>query len=267
MASQPNQKRATRRSASHASTAPSHAAGQRTARPAAHASVPLASDSESIQTISAGQGAQVTDRTNAAVAADRARQKTQERYLERHPEARSVPQGPERSRKNVAVLVLAAVAALALLFFVVRCATIALTPTSDGSGAQDAQDAAETPEDAKTAQTTIDSTLSFDGNVYSLALQESGRYGLVSSDTVFFEVEGTPVALMRHQSTFLVPENRDGGWDIVCYTLQGSATASYVVGSDGNMVVGSGDIQSVELDGDTVHVTDTTGATTDVSLL
>ena len=48
--------------------------------------------------------------------------------------------------------------------------------------------------------------------------------------------------------------------------LGSDALPTLVVGSDGNPVGGSGQIQSATLDGSTIHVTDSAGATVDVAL-
>ena len=103
-------------------------------------------------------------------------------------------------------------------------------------------------------------------------MQEDGLWGLVrtgSSGTTetLFEVEGTPTALLRNVDTILVPENRDGGWDVVCYVIGGHGQASYVIDDTGAMIQGSGEIESAELEGTILRVTDTTGQTRDISLV
>ena len=71
-----------------------HAAGHmgaspRRRRPAA----PEVSQEDRITTIRSGQGATATTRKNAAQAARRARRNAEQRYYERHPEARSAAGG------------------------------------------------------------------------------------------------------------------------------------------------------------------------------
>lgn len=239
-------------------------------------------ESERISTIRAGQGAKVTTRKNAAAAAERARHNAERRYLKRHPEAAGIPGGPERSGKNVLLLVVAALAGLVLLFFVVRCATAVLTPgpaeqaEQQSQWTQQGQDpngtSVQEEQDAEDEQAAVDGSVSYQGDTYALQRQESGRWGLVRTSgedgalTTLFELEGEPVALMRHADTLLVPENRDGGWDIACYVIAAHAPASYITGEDGGKVQGSGSIESVQLDGPIVRVTDGTGATTDVAV-
>lgn len=270
----------TSRSGSHAAGAP-RTSSHRAAAPSRRARSVEVSDEEGISTIRAGQGARVTTRDNAAQAASRARRNAEERYFERHPEARGTAAGPERSRKNVVLLVVLAVLALAIVFLLGRCVTIALSPapdegateqplgeqglTSDGSQ----QAPAEDPESEVAA---TDGSVSYQGSTYTLATQDDGLEGVVRTDadgsaTTLFKVEGTPAALARWGNTIVVPENRDGSWDVVCFVIDGhTGSASYVAGPDGSMVTGSGEISSVLLDGSTLHVTTSDGATTDVEL-
>ena len=80
------------------------------------------------------------------------------------------------------------------------------------------------------------------------------------------ELPGTPAALVRTADTLLVPENVDGGWNVACYVIGGhSQGVTYVVDAEGNSAGGTGEIESVELDGTTLRVT-AGGATTDVAL-
>ena len=267
---------------------PAHGAPQVSARSArgsrtSGARQRLASDSDQISTIRAGQGARVTTRSNAAEAAGRARHNAEERYYERHPEARSAHGGPERSRKNVVLLVLAAVAALVLVFFLGRCVATVLSPAPEEGAPQQGHGQAaltdaereyqeqQTQHDAGSEQVGVDGTVSYAGVTYALRQLDDGRVGLVrvgadGSDEVLTELEGTPVALVRRAETLLVPENRDGGWDVVCYVIGGHGSATYVAGPDGSMVQGSGEATSVELSGATLRVTDASGSVTEVAL-
>lgn len=246
-------------------------ADRRPSRGARHAA-----PSEGMGTIRAGQGAKVTTRKNAAEAADLARHNAEERYYKRHPEARGSAVGPERSRRNVLVIVLAAVLGLTVLFFVVRCATAVLTPGPAEIAEQMSERGDEgrqgTTSDPETAEADAGGSVSYQGQSYSIQVQESGRYGVVrtteaGSASTLFELEGTPVAILRYGGTILVPENRNGGWDVVCYVVAGHSAPSYVAGSDGGMVTGSGDITATQLDGPVLRVTDSTGAVTDVSIV
>lgn len=243
----------------------------------------LASESDRISTIHAGQGAKVTTRKNAAEAAGRARKNAEKRYLKRHPEERQAPGGPERSVKNVVLLVLGGIACLALVFLLGRCVASLVYP-SDGGEAQRTEQNLLPTEDEQRAEdeqlahdagqevAAADGTVSYGGETYSLQTQEDGLWGVVrtsqggASETAF-EIEGTPVTLARNADTLYVLENRDGGWDIVCYKIGGHAAPSYLMGSGEDIVRGDGDAASAELSGTTMLVTDASGATTEVSLV
>ena len=108
------------------------------------------------------------------------------------------------------------------------------------------------------------------GGKVTIALRQGddGTWGVVNAvGDVIISLEGTPYGLLRTADTLLIPENRDGGWDVVSYVIGGHLSGvTYVVGPDGNPVGGSGDVTSAELDGTTLRVTDSTGSTTDVAL-
>ena len=263
------------RHASHAVRAPKPTRASR-------GPAPVPAPSERISTIGAGQGARVTTRRNAAETADRARRNAEERYYERHPEARATGAGPRRSAHNVVLIVVASVLALCAVFLLGRCAAGILAPSGDGEASRPEQTLRLTENeqalvdeqaqhDLGAEQVGTDGTVSYGGTSYGLATQEDGLWGLVATDrqgnaTTLFEIEGTPVALVRNADTMLVPENRDGGWDIVCYVVDGHGQASYVMGDDGSMVQGEGEVTGVELDGSTLRVTCADGSTTDVAL-
>lgn len=239
----------------------------------------LASDSEQISTIGAGQGARVTTRENASEAADYARHNVERRYAERHPEARAQQAGPKRSALNVVLLVVAGILVVLLVFVLGTLVNSALfPPETDETTAQDQtlhlteaelqaqQEQAE--QDAGQEQVGTDGTVSYGGETYALQQDDDGTWALVNAagDTLI-SLEGTPIALARSADVLLVPENRDGVWDVVSYVVGGHLDGvTYVVGSDGEPVRGSAEAVSVELDGTTLRVTDTNGTTTDVAL-
>lgn len=236
--------------------------------------VPLASDSEQISTIRAGQGARVTTRKNAGAAADQARENAARRYLERHPEARPQQLGPERSGKNVAVLVLAAIAVLMIVFLLGSCVVGLLggTSESDGDGQIVQSVTSDEPvyNDPESETATADGTLSCEGTTYSMTQGDDGLWGMVASGVgekrVLFYIEGTPAALARRNNLLLVAENREDSWDIVCYTLGGSG-ASYLVDADGGKADGSGSVTGLSIDGTTVCVSTSAGETLNFSLV
>ena len=259
--------------ASHA--APTHGTPRRTGRRRAEAAQRLASDATSIETIHTGQGAHVTTRKNASEAASRARKSAEQRYFKRHPEARAAQGGPERSVGRIVLLVVAGILALALIFAVGTCVVGLVFPpqASEPTGGQTlhlteselAMREEEQAHDAGQEVAAADGSVSRGGVTYSLQQGEAGSWTVIASEgnssETLFAIEGTPVALARSADLLLVVENRDGGWDVVCYMLGGHSDATYLVGSDGQPWGGDGDAASAELDGSSIRVTDATGAT------
>lgn len=240
----------------------------------------LASDATEISTIGVGQGARVTTRDNVAEAADRARHNAELRYAQRHPEERAPKGGPKRSVLNIVLLVVAGVLALGVVFAVGTLVNSVLFPPASQESSPNDQTLRPTESeqevidrqdehDAAQEQVGVDGTVSYSGVTYALRASDDGGWSLVNSaGDVIVALEGTPVALARAADTILIPEERDGGWDVVCYVVGGhSDGTTYVVGEDGTAVSGTGGIASVELDGTTLHVTGDDGAVTDVALV
>ena len=126
--------------------------------------------------------------------------------------------------------------------------------------------------DAGKEQVEVGWSLSFGGDSFALTQQEDGAWALVrtsstGTSTTLFLLEGTPVALARISDTILIPENRNGGWDVVCYVIDGHSSASYVSSPDGTVVGGEGDAASAELGDNAIVVTDSSGAAHEVSLV
>ena len=256
---------------------PSRPTGRRFAA-RGRASTPDVGTEDRISTIRAGQGARVTNRKNAAAAAGRARKNAEERYYKRHPEARAAAGGPERSSKNVVLLVAASVAILVVVFLLGSCIVSNIAANDAAKEAEEARNeqkldvGGERVQDPDTEQAGLDGTVSYQGSSLGLQQGDDGQWSVVLTDAsgsaeTLFLLEGTPAAIARSFNTIVIPENRSGSWDVVCYVLDGHSNASYVVGEDGAKVTGSGDVSSVEIDGTTLRVTDSTGATTDVSLV
>ena len=230
----------------------------------------LASESDEITTIHAGQGARVTTRKNAAEAADRARKNAEARYAKRHPEEVGPQVGPPRSTRNVVLIVIAAILALAVVFALGTLVTSLLFPAATPENRQNDQNLRPTAsEQEMQEQAGVDGSVSYGNETYSLSQGEEGTWALVNAaGDVLFEIEGTPAALLRSAETILIPENREDGWDVVCYVIGGHLSGvTYVVDSSGDAVGGSGSIDSVELEDTTLRVTDDSGSTTDVSLV
>ena len=261
---------------------PSHAAPRMRGRCRAQPGAGVGED-EGISTIRSGQGARVTTRKNAAEVADKARKNAEKRYFERHPEAKAPATGPERSGKNVVLRVVAALLVLAIVFVIGSC----VTGLVSGFGREDTERPTQTLQlteqeqqlqeqqmanDAGKEQVEVGGSLSFGGDSFALTQQEDGAWALVrtsstGTSTTLFLLEGAPVALARISDTILIPENRNGGWDVVCYVIDGHSSASYVSSPDGTVVGGEGDAVSAELGDTAIVVTDSSGAAHEVSLV
>lgn len=243
-----------------------------------------------ITTLHAGQGAEVTTRKNAAHAADLARRNAERRFNKRHSSEKLsaaagraskrlgaeegtvfVPEGPERTRKNIFIIVGGAILALVVLFFLVRCVTSALTPKPTGTDqGQDLEQPSEPAQD----QTTSDGEVSIHGVKYSLTQAEDGAWVVLANGVENFlsggeqgiRLAGTPSGLIVYNGALVIPESLEDGWDVIAYMPADGSMPMQVADADGNVVHGSGSIVSAELDGSSVVVTDSTGATTNVAL-
>lgn len=253
-----------RRSSSSAHLRPADSAPLRTTD--ADGLTPRASEvrEEDIQTLRSGQGARLTTRDNAAEAADIARRQAHRSSHSRNSRDRDKIRVNGRS----VALVLVAVVVLVLVVLVVAKCTKSPEPAEQP---QQEQQVDQQPAEDAQQQAAADDTVTYQGVTFSFDQAEDGTYVVMADDgsgnkAQTFGVSGTPVAIMMYNATIVVPENTSGGWDVVAYALGTDALPTLVVGPDGNPVGGSGQIQSATLDGSVVHVTDSTGATTDVAL-
>lgn len=226
----------------------------------------------SLKTLSAGQGARVTTRDNAAEAADIARDRAAVRSRSRRLRGRNRPRyGKEQEHKPVnpksVLLVIAGVVGLFVILAIV--AVVTFLAAQDNPQPQEPAAGVEEPQQV---QTTADGSVTYQGVSYSLETTGDGTYAVIASDskgnkTQEFTVSGTPVSLILYNSVIVVPENKsDGTWDVVAYTIGGDSAPMAVADSSGNAITGTGTISAATLDGSVVHVTDSTGATTDIAL-
>lgn len=214
----------------------------------------------------------VTTRDNAAEAADIARDRAAERSRSRRLRGRNRPRyGKEPERKPVnpkfVLLVIAGVVGLFVILAIV--AVVTFLAAQDNPQPQEPAAGVEEPQQV---QTTADGSVTYQGVSYSLEATGDGTYAVIASDskgnkTQEFTVRGTPVSLILYDSVIVVPENKsDGTWDVVAYTIGGDSAPMAVADSSGNAITGRGTISTATLDGSVVHVTDSTGATTDIAL-
>lgn len=125
---------------------------------------------------------------------------------------------------------------------------------------------------AQQTQTAADGTLTYQGTTFSLRRQDDGTYALVGqtpdaqSGETYMQLSGTPVQLVLYNGAIIIPENLDGSWDVLAYTVGTGSVGAQVVDADERPVGGSGQIVKVELSGSNLLVTDDAGTTTTVSL-
>ncbi len=233
---------------------------------------------ESITTLHAGEGAEVTTRKNASHAADLARANAEERFRRRHasdklsaaagrasgrPASKKpvVASGPQRTNKNIFIAVGSAVVALILVFFLVRCATSVVTPRTEAP----APSAEEQPSEAQQQESAADGAVTLHGVSYALA-QVDGGWAVTADGATAFELSGTPSGIIVSNGILIIPESLESGWDVLAYMPADGSLPTQVTNSDGSPVTGSGSITSAELDGANLLVTDSAGATTAVAL-
>ena len=259
--------------------------------PSRNAAGPAPAPGQNITTLHAGQGARVTTRKNAAQAAEQARVNAEKRFARRHSSdqltasanrargrkrsaaAQAQPaQGPERTRKNIFILVGGAFLVLVLLVLIVGCVAGLFGP-SQNQAAQSNQSQDAWQQEQQQVTTTADDSVVYQGMTYTIEKQASGNYGVVRQDasgsgtaTTVFEIEGEPCALILYNSVLVIPENRNGNWDVVSYVIADGSLPAYVMTMDGNEAGGSGSIESATLDGSSVIVKDSNGNTTSVAL-
>lgn len=259
--------------------------------PSRNAAGPAPAPGQNITTLHAGQGARVTTRKNAAQAAEQARVNAEKRFARRHSSDQltasanrargrkrsaaaqaQLAQGPERTRKNIFILVGGAFLVLVLLVLIVGCVAGLFGP-SQNQAAQSNQSQDAWQQEQQQVTTTADDSVVYQGMTYTIEKQASGNYGVVRQDasgsgtaTTVFEIEGEPCALILYNSVLVIPENRNGNWDVVSYVIADGSLPAYVMTMDGNEAGGSGSIESATLDGSNVIVKDSNGNTTSVAL-
>ena len=121
-------------------------------------------------------------------------------------------------------------------------------------------------------QVAVGESVHYAGDAYALVQGDDGTWELVctsasGASSTLFLIEGEPIALARMADTILIPENRGGGWDVVCYVINGQGSATYVVDESGSVAGGEGEAASAELQGTSIVVTDAAGAAHEVSLV
>lgn len=121
-------------------------------------------------------------------------------------------------------------------------------------------------------QVAPDQSITYNDDVYTLTTQDDGSYALSvqtqdsDQQRAIFTLDGTPVQLVLYNGAFIIPENLDGSWDIIAYTVADGSVPAQVTGTNGNPITGEGSITSVQLDGATLRITDENSSVTEVAL-
>lgn len=221
----------------------------------------------SFQRISAGQGATMETRDNVEEIVDHTSSwhaiPSDERRLQgsNRPAVKS-RQTRTRGNRKLFIGITVAVVVIVVAALLATGSLLGPKGSTGGSG------------QPTTEQTDSAGTVTASGTTYALRQQSDGKYALVSwpegsaSDdpTVYFEFDGSPVQLILYQDTIIIPENTDSGWDVIAYTMGIGSVGTQVVDEQGNPVQGQGQIQSAQLVGTTLTVTDSTGASTEVNV-
>lgn len=178
----------------------------------------------------------------------------------RRQRARPARPAPTRAPRGVIAGIIVAV------IVVIGLATCAVRSIVDPAPSGDEAQAAA----AQTSVGANDGGISIAGSSYSTRQGDSG-WELVKGEgddaTVVAQLSGSPVALCLHEGTLFVPENlSDGTWDVICYVVADGSTPAQLLNGDGQPVVGSGELSAAELDGDSLVVTDASGAQTRLAL-
>lgn len=216
----------------------------------------------SFSTIRDGQGAVVTTRETASAAAGAAREAMGSSEAVRAGARRRKAARPAPTRAPRGVIAGIIVAVIVVIGLATCAVRSIVDPTPSGDEAQ-----------AAAAQTSVganDGGISIAGSSYSTRQGDSG-WELVKGEgddaTVVAQLSGSPVALCLHEGALFVPENlSDGTWDVICYVVADGSTPAQLLNGDGQPVVGSGELSAAELDGDSLVVTDASGAQTRLAL-
>ncbi len=83
----------------------------------------------------------------------------------------------------------------------------------------------------------------------------------------YLTFEGTPISLILFEGGFIIPENLSNGtWDVVTYTVSDGSVVSKLVDSSGKPVTGTGKVSKAEVSGDTLKLTLESGKTENIKL-
>ncbi len=219
-------------------------------------------DDSAFSHIQAADGAVLTTRHNASEAASAATKRLKGDAGVARVAAKREQASKRRLPKAVAIAVgVIALAVIVGVFVMVR-GLITAAPT---------QDEAVSGEQAQVSA-SLDEEVTYNGREFSIVEGEDG-WQLVSSleggaqSSIEVQFEGAPVALIRYNEAFLIPENLpDGTWDVCAYISADGSVAIRLTDGDGNPYVGEGQLASASLDGDSLVLVGSDGSTTAIPL-
>lgn len=224
-------------------------------------------DTSSFKTLGGGEGAFISDRSNASqsVAAARANRHGQKSSMRLKRSAQKNMTSRETrvvmSKRQIAIIS-AAVLLIAVIagFFIMHLLN---KPALQMGGSTRVE----------RTQTKAENSISYDGRSYFLKKNSDGTYSLAQSTKGSSEalelakLPGTPAGFVLYDGALIIPENLpDGTWDIMAWTMGDGSVATQLVGSDGKPVAGRGTIKKVELKEKSLVLTDADNQTKKIPL-
>jgi len=216
------------------------------------------SETGSFTRLGSGEGARLTTRDNATEAREAAvisREHVGDRRLRKasRPQVASHQTKTKGNRRLFIGLGIAVVVVIALGFFLLHGILNAVDKQP------------EKPSQVEQTQVPTDQPITYNDATYRIAQQEDGTYALTKAygdgeATALFALSGTPVQLVLCNGAIILPENLDGTWDVIAYTLGDGSVPVQVADKDGNPVSGDGSITSVVLEGTVLHITADSGS-------
>ena len=226
------------------------------------------SSSGAFHTLSAGEGAVIPTRDTASSAkeaalsnlsdGDHSRRSGSLRDATSHQVASSQNARASRSTKANKKLIVAIVAIAVLLgaagfFFITQV-------INRGAANQHVADKASSEQVA-----AVDESVLFGGYEYRLKQAEGGTWSIVrsssggSSSSAIALLPGAPVSLVLCEGALYVPENVEGGWDVVALMLADGSELTQLQMGDGTRFGGQGSAASASLSDKKLTVTDANG--------
>ena len=224
------------------------------------------------RTIRRGQGAVLSTRKTSARAAKAARTALPDvsnlRIHTHHAPSAKIdsPHRAAPSRPPLAVIIALVAGAALISIATVMFAGALLSPSDD-----DAHGDVASPTAAAMTTVGAGNTIEYAGAEYGVLEGEDGGWTLTRSSgdetSVIYEFSGMPLTVSLYEGELYITENLpDETWDVIAYMLADGALPSQLVGADGQPVAGDAELSSAVLDGNTLVLTTSSGATVVVPL-